>query len=215
MTQNSVNNAASSLTIDPGSDDSFVQFNINTTGEFRIGVDDTDDSFRIAQGSALGTNDTLIIEADGVRTWPLHCVAKYTNNTDRTNVTGDGTTYTMVFDSSRYDRNSNLSSSTTFTAPETGIYLVSGSIRLAGVTSSHTTGVIQFTGSTSAKTISSTFNPYTLDDANGTTFAVLNGLIALTAADTLTLDITISGGSLVVDSTGRRDSSFMSFYLAG
>ena len=43
-TKNSLNNKSQELTIDPGaSGDSFLQFNINTTGEFRIGVDDTDE----------------------------------------------------------------------------------------------------------------------------------------------------------------------------
>jgi len=69
---NSIDNQSESLTIDPGaSGDSFVQFDINATGEFRIGVDDTDDSFRVSQGSALGTNDTFIMTDAGEKTTPL------------------------------------------------------------------------------------------------------------------------------------------------
>ena len=38
---NAINNQSAELTIDPGaSGDSFIQFDINTTGEFRVGVDD-------------------------------------------------------------------------------------------------------------------------------------------------------------------------------
>ena len=59
--------------VDPGaSGDSFIQFNINTTAEFRIGVDDDDgDSFKISQGSALGTNDTFVVTSSGEITIPL------------------------------------------------------------------------------------------------------------------------------------------------
>ena len=72
-TKNSIDNAVQDLTIDPGATgDSFIQFDINATGEFRIGVDDASgDAFVIAQGSALGTNDTFVMTAAGERTMPL------------------------------------------------------------------------------------------------------------------------------------------------
>lgn len=55
------------ITIDPGaSGDSFVQYNINSTGEYRLGVDDDDgDAFKLSQGSALGTNDLIVVQPEG------------------------------------------------------------------------------------------------------------------------------------------------------
>ncbi|MDC7243658.1 MAG: hypothetical protein PQJ44_06955 [Sphaerochaetaceae bacterium] len=85
-----------SATIDPGaSGDSFVQFDINTTGEFRVGVDDDGDAFKISQGSALGTNDTFIMSAAGERTMALQpAFLAYLGTTD-SNVTGDATVFTL------------------------------------------------------------------------------------------------------------------------
>ena len=101
-TNNAINNtsnplASSAVTIDPGaSGDSYVQFNINTTGEFRIGVDDNDgDAFVVSQGSALGTNNTYRIDAStGIVTLPLQPAFVAKLNTEN-NVTGDGTVHTF------------------------------------------------------------------------------------------------------------------------
>lgn len=124
--KNSINNKSGDLTIDPGaSGDSFIQFDISTTGEFRIGVDDTDDSFRISQGSALGTNDTFTMTADGINLMPLTPCSLAHNSSSDVNVTGDGTVVSPVdYDTSIFDQGSNFASDT-FTAPVTGVYLLS------------------------------------------------------------------------------------------
>jgi len=127
MAQNALNNSSSDLTIDPGaSGDSFVQFDINTTGEFRIGVDDTDDSFRISQGSALGTNDTFVMTAGGERTMPLQPAFAASLGSLDANVTGNGTTYTFgtnVSFTEIFDQGSDFAiSGAAFTAPISGRY---------------------------------------------------------------------------------------------
>ena len=102
---NAINNKSGELTIDPGaSGDSFVQFDINGTSEFRIGVDDTDDSFRISQGSALGTNDTFVMTAAGEITMPLQSAFSAYNSSDDLNATGDGTSFTCEFDTEIFDQ---------------------------------------------------------------------------------------------------------------
>ena len=117
--------ASTGMTLDPGaSGDSTVQFDINTTNEFIMGVDDTDDSFRISQGSALGTNDTFVMTAAGERTMPLQPAFLATAST-QSDVTGDGTTYTVQFGTVVYDQNSDYDGTSTFTAPVTGRYLFS------------------------------------------------------------------------------------------
>jgi len=127
MKKNAINEFTTELTIDPGaSGDSFVQFDINGTGEFRIGVDDDDsDKFKISQGSALGTNDTFVMTSSGERTLPLQpAFAGYLSSTD-SSITGNGATYTFGSGNSiteQYDIGSNFSTST-FTAPVTGKYL--------------------------------------------------------------------------------------------
>lgn len=131
-TNNSVNNASDPLTIDPGaSGDSFVQFSITGTGEFRVGVDDTDsDAFVIAQGSALGTNNAFRLSTAGERTLPLQCMFLNSINAEA-NASGDGTVHDVgeiAATTSIIDRNGDMTegdgagTGATFTAPVDGMY---------------------------------------------------------------------------------------------
>lgn len=131
-TKNAVNNLSESLTLDPGaSGDSFVQFSIGGTGEFRIGVDDNDsDAFVIAQGSALGTNNCLRMSTGGERTLPLQCM--FLNSiAAEANASGDGTTHSVgsiTATTSIIDRNNDMTegngagTGAIFTAPVAGLY---------------------------------------------------------------------------------------------
>lgn len=133
--QNSINDSVEQLTVDPGaSGDSFIQFDINTTGEFRIGVDDdASDAFKISQGSALGTNDTFIMTAAGECTMPLQPGFLATINAEA-NATGDGTFHSVgsiAATTEIFDQNSDFTvgdgagTGATFTAPVTGQYFLS------------------------------------------------------------------------------------------
>jgi hypothetical protein len=202
-TNNSINNtsdpiATAGVQIDPGaSGDSYVQFDINTTGEFRMGVDDTDDSFRISQGSALGTNDTFIMTAAGERTLPLQPTFRATPSGTLTNVTGDGTEYTVVFATEAFDVGSDFDGTSTYTAPVTGLYCF--------------TTYVSWSGSTAFSSVIAQFdingaNEYLLDlrdpsVATGGTNNHSGGsfYINLTAADTVTVVATASGGAKTVD----------------
>lgn len=138
---NAINNQTQELTIDPGATgDSFLQFDINTTNEFIIGIDDDDgDSFKISQGGALGTNDYFIMTTDGERTMPLNPCFYADLLSDESNVTGSGTVYTIgstVALNSVYDQGSNISSLNplTFTAPVTGRYLLALNCSFSSIT---------------------------------------------------------------------------------
>lgn len=134
-TKNSINNvsnplSSTAITIDPGaSGDSFIQYNINSTGEFRIGVDDTDDSFRISQGNALGTNDTFVMTSAGINTLPLQPCFLAILSSSANDVTGDNTYYTIIFDTEVFDIGSGYNNSTgIFTAPITGKYFLTSNV---------------------------------------------------------------------------------------
>lgn len=139
MTQNSINNTAAaftnlSTTIDPGaSGDSFIQFDINGTGEFRLGVDDdASDALKLSQGSALGTNDTLSISSAGEVLKPLQPAFLAYLGTNDTSVTGNGTYATLGAGQALteiFDQGSDFVTSGTFTAPITGRYLFNYTIR--------------------------------------------------------------------------------------
>ena len=205
------------VTIDPGaSGDSFVQFDINTTGEFRIGVDDTDDSYRISQGSALGTNDTQIITAAGEATFPLTpCFAAFMTTT-QTNITGDGTQATVIFDTELFDQNADYNAATgIFTAPVTGRYSFKAGVRYVDVTAAFTWQ--RFLLVTSNRTWDQGYtNP-------GATFATsispsslgqqFSAYVDMDASDTASMDVNMSGGTKIIDAGG--DATNISTFFTG
>ena len=220
---NSISNASSQLTVDPGaSGDSFVQFNINTTGEFRIGVDDTDsDAFVIAQGSSLGTNNTFRMSALGERTLPLQPGFLASNSARDTNVTGDGTVYTCEFDTEVFDIGGDYNNTTdTFTAPVTGIYMfiaIIDTIR-AGVSTSCVINIV---------TTGQTYSQFSVNPG-----AIQTGPIAvslgdmmpycivvaqMTATDTAKISIQFSGTTKTVyirENSGLNRTMFNGFLVA-
>jgi len=198
---NAINNKSGELTIDPGaSGDSFIQFNINGTGEFRIGVDDdASDAFKIAQGSALGTTDTFIMTAAGERTMPLQSAFSAYNSTTDSNVTGAGTDYTCDLDSEIFDQNGDFSADT-FTAPVTGRYFLTGTVEASGITSSHTAG-IAYIKTSNRNYLEEHFDPY-VASGGGTKIFTVNCVADMDASDTAIMTFIVDNGSKVVDLIG-------------
>jgi len=212
---NAINNKSEELTIDPGaSGDSFVQFDINGTGEFRIGVDDdASDAFKISQGSALGTNDTFIIESTGERTMPLQPAFLAKRSSDLTNATGDGTAVDpVIFDSEIFDQNGDYNNSTGyFTAPVDGIYVFSHGIAAEDLTSSHTRFLTRI--------LSSNHSFFCLDcngavvrDTNGDIYFSYSIICELDASDTVRAWFTVYNDTKVVDIIGDGTTEKLSWF---
>jgi len=217
-TKNAIDNKSQELTVDPGaSGDSFVQFDINGTGEFRIGVDDdASDAFKISQGSALGTTDTFVMAAAGERTMPLQPAFLATLETQDTDVTGDATNFELGIDGNAltevFDRGSDFSGGT-FTAPITGKYLLHTALLMSDVAAAHTAGIL---------TIKTSNSSYILAYCDPGQEAASNDFLTLTAAvfcdmdasDTAFVSITIANSTKTVDLlTNNRDTRFAGFLV--
>jgi len=208
-TKNSIDNtsnplASTAVTIDPGaSGDSFVQFDINATGEFRIGVDDdASDAFKISQGSALGTNDTYSISSDGNVIKPQNsCFGAYA--ADQANITGSGTVYSVTFTGGEFFDQGGDFASSTFTAPVTGIYLLTTSIRATGFTTSHNTYQLRIT-TTATNFIANFIDPGNVFDVNTDYGSQLAIITDMTAADVANVYLYTANGTKVVDITGAN-----------
>ena len=198
-TNNALNNASAPITLDSGaSGDSYVQFDINTTGEFRIGVDDdAGDAFKISQGSALGTNDTFIVTAAGEITKPLQPAFLAYLSSTVTNVTGDSTNYTIAFDAEIFDQNGDFASNT-FTAPVTGKYYLGSNTLLGdlGATFNNAFGTIV----TSNRTYFMQYNAAIVRDlSTNTANLYINILADMDAADTAIAKAQVGASTKTVD----------------
>lgn len=218
-TINHINNAsfplaAGGISNDPGaSGDSYIQFNINGTGEFRCGVDDdASDSFVLSQGSALGTNNTLVITSSGYQTLPLLPRFSVEPSADLTNVTGDGTVYSVVFATENFDVGSNFSS-TTFTVPSAGNYYFRVNLKIDQLTTSFTDFILRFNVNSGTLYTLIQYDPsvgYQVSDQ-----IVLNGslYIDLSASDTVQVELVVSGSTKTVDILYNVNASLFFGYL--
>ena len=137
-------------------------------------------------------------------------------NGDKSNVTGNGTAYTVAFDAETKDTQNNFNSSTyTYTAPTTGRYRCEGAVRLQGLSAGgHTRCRLQLV---------TTDVTYELHDLNLDNFksvsnvAVLSfGLaVSMGSNDTAYLRLTVSNGALDVDISGTAGQSWMDIVFEG
>jgi len=203
-TKNSINNKSQELTLDPGaSGDSFVQFDINGTGEFRIGVDDTDDSFRISQGSALGTNDTFIMTDAGERTMPLQPAFHAYLSSNQNNVTGDGTSFDPICDTEVFDQGGDYNNGTgVFTAPIDGRYLFSIGLALSGLGAANTRGTFSLvTSDATFYAIDADFGNMrqSIDELRMTQYSIIADM---DSADTAYINTVVYNGTKIVIVSG-------------
>ena len=119
------------LTIgDAGAEDTKIVFDGNAQ-DFHIGLDDSADDLVIGLGSSLGTTAHIVIDEAGCVTKPLQpCFYLHTPDSSQT---FDNDTSAVTFQTEVYDQNADVSSSS-FTAPVTGRYLLCARIRLESYT---------------------------------------------------------------------------------
>lgn len=215
-TNNSINDTGTAFkttahTIDPGSSgDSYIQYVIDGN-EFRIGCDDSDsDAFVLSQGSALGTTNTMRISSAGEVTLPLQPGFNANLTSAQNNVTGAGTTYTVVYDTEQYDKGSDYNGTSTFTAPVTGLYSFNFTASAYALTTSVTSGVLTLvTSNRSYNTVNAYYgNLYV--STGGNNFVILRGYTYsdMDAADTAHVTITVSGITDVVDVKNADQAQF-------
>lgn len=135
-------------------------------------------------------------KSDGAYLTPLQPMVLARISSEVTDGTGDGTVVTLNWATEIFDRGGDLSG-TTFTAPQTGIYRVSASARLAQLGAAHTRATLVVVASSRSPIIAD-ISP--IGAANITDY-MLSGttLIDMTAGQTFTITCTVSGSTKTVD----------------
>lgn len=148
-------------------------------------------------GNVVSDTSKMSISNTGAVTMPAQ-PAFLAFAADQANVTGDGTTYTVLFATETFDQGSNFASPT-FTAPVTGRYRFSVTVRFEGVLVGHTSSILQFVTSNRNYALS-IINPFVIFDAtNGLVTLSGTTLADMDAADTCTVTIQISNSTKTVD----------------
>lgn len=189
--------------------DARTQYAVAGTTTWTQGIDNSDsDAYVLAASSALGTTNVMRASTAGALNYPLQPAFSASLSGNVTNATGDGTTYTIAYDTEAFDQGGNFGSNT-FTAPVTGKYVFPYQISLAGLGSAHTGAIVTVAGVNTIR-----FNPFaTQEVANG--ILTLSGcvFVALAASATAIMQVTVSGGTKTVTVVGGGSGCRFEGYL--
>lgn len=196
--------------------DAFTTYTVSGTTNWSVGADNsvTGDPFVIAASTALGTTNIMSASTAGEINYPLQPAFLAYLSASAIDVTGDGTTYTIAFDTELFDQNSDYDNATyIFTAPVTGRYQFSWLVSVQGILIGHTDLNLQLRTSNATNTQVARLSPFTISvggvyNTNGSL------LVDMEAADTCELRITVSGGTKTIDIGGTRtNGSYFGGYL--
>lgn len=197
------------------SGDPLHTYTVTGATSWSLGIDNsvtspTADPWVLSQGTALGTNNVMSVATSGEINYPLQPAFLATAN-GQTDVTGDGTAYTILYANEIFDQNSDFSSPT-FTAPVTGRYQLNFAAELANL------GVANTSGSLAITTSNRSYSCFACNwgnfmNAAATSRSTGSTLADMDAADTAIIQATINSGTKIVD-IGATNTTFSGFLVA-
>jgi hypothetical protein len=192
--------------------DAYYRASINAGQSWTWGLDNSDsDAFVISASSTPGTTNIMRASTAGEIRYPLQPAFLAYNSATDSNVTGDGTTVSVDFNTEVFDQNGDFASDT-FTAPITGRYFLTSTIRFQEVPASNFGNMVISTSNASYQVI--ICNPNNVKETasglsiNGSAFADMD------AADTAIVQTTLSGSTKTADIVGGSGDTFFGGYLA-
>lgn len=200
-------------------DDAWLTWNVNSATDWSMGIDNDDsDKLVMSQNATLGTTNVWEMTTAGERTMPLQPAFIAFNTLLRSNVTGDGTLYTVIFDSVVRDTNSDFDNTTgTFTASVAGSYALTAAIRPQSVSSANSAAEFQITTS-NRNYYGDVYNPSNVRTINNLLNTNIGCLADMDAGDTANARFSVSFGSKTIDifSAPATDSGtgFYGFLMA-
>jgi hypothetical protein len=193
--------------------DSFVLASVSGGGNISFGLDNSDAAaFVIAMNTLLGTNNVLRISQAGEMTLPLQPDFLAIKSATSSNVTGDGTNYTIICNTEIRDRGNNYNNATgTFTAPVTGSFDFKWGVSYLDLAAGNTTGSVTIVASNRTARV---FN-----GGIGALRGAVAGQLEISGAvnidmdvgDTAVLKTSVSGGTLIVDVDGNATDMYTYF----
>ena len=209
---NSTTSTANGVTIEQASTgDTILQHLLTGGTRHQSGLDNSNgDAYTEGFSSSLGTTPHRIVTTAGEQTMPLQPSVLAYNSTFRTDVTGDGTVYTLIFNTEAYDQNSDFSTST-LTAPVTGKYPIEIGVLIQNIGVLHTSYLLTIITSNGTYEVAAG-NPGAAKDANGNIIIQGQAPPDMDIGDTATTTITVSGSTKTIDiGNNNRDTFFGSW----
>lgn len=189
--------------------DAFFQANITSGQSWVWGLDNSDsDAYVLAASATLGTTNVMRVSTAGDINYPLQPAFSASLSADVANATGDGTAYTIAFNTEQYDQGGDFAANT-FTAPVAGRYRFNYTISVDDLLVGHTKMEVTVGGRMVERC-----NPFAIADSDG--FCLMSGSVdlSLAASATVTMIVTITGSTKTVTVKGTTSSgTFLSGQL--
>jgi hypothetical protein len=162
-------------------------------------------------GTTTGTTarETMRIDSAGIVTKPLQPAFLATKTSTSSNA-AINTDHTVLFPTEVYDQNSDFSSNT-FTAPVTGKYLLTASLRLDQVDEAANYYLLGIIGSN--RSFREMWNPGGITDNDSYHTLQVSGLLDMDANDTAIVRFNQSAGNPQVDQDGNAEMSYFCGHL--
>jgi hypothetical protein len=169
------------------------------------------------------TNQIAVTNGDGIAGNPTIALSPIVVNTTQpaflvtlagavANVTGDGTVYTIAYDTTSFDQGTNISTNNTFTAPVSGRYYITGCVSLTGLAIGFTNARIDISVN-GAQTRSFQINPGVNIPASGGLTISVSGIVTMAAAQTCVMRILVSGSTKTIGVGGDATDNYFCGYL--
>ncbi len=201
--------------------DPTVNWNVSGVTNWEMGIDNSDsDKWKLSQGTALGTNDTITAFTTGEVLKPRQPAFFAYVTADILNVTGDATVYNVIYDTELFDIANNFNNATgVFTVPVTGIYSITFSVWSINLTAANTVGVMYAsrTGSATSLFWGASQSFAAIRDPNNACIVKGSCIVQLTASDQVFVSYRVNGGAKVVGVGGEvrgGPGSYPSFFSA-
>ena len=149
------------------------------------------------------------------RTMPSQPAFRANHTNAESNVTGNGTDHTIIYNNVVTDQNGDYNNATgVFTAPVTGFYLFTASIRMSGILGAHTKTKLVFSLNSGTNSFAGfDGSASAMDTAGGILHLSVGAGAYLTAADTVEVVITVFNSTKVVDLDSTVISGFSGVLL--
>lgn len=195
--------------------DPYFQFTVNGITNFTHGIDNDDsDSYKISASNTLGTSDVFVATTGGQVILPQQTSFFAYQSANATNVTGDNTIYSPIFDQFTQVGSAYNNSTGIFTAPVTAWYGFSCTITIANI-GIHNFGYI---GMAAGANIwrGNMLSPTTCQvSGNLCSYVISIERVYLTAAQTAQPLIVIGGSTKTITVSGNNAGTLFTFFSGG
>lgn len=194
--------------------DAWYQASVGSSRSYAWGIDNTDSQalkMATAAAATVSPSSTALwkMTSAGEMTVPLQPCFMASLSTNQLNVTGDGTLYTVIYDTEIEDRNGDYNNATgTFTAPVTGTYLLGHNPAITGLGAGF--GLYSINVATTGRSISmqrgNASNAYETVTGGAGLYQGCTVIAPMTAGDTATFTLSVGTNTKTVDITATAGS---------